>query len=66
MMHGAGVLVPMAIEGGLLDEMMIHQVPVLLGDGRRLFASGNGQPELERLRVLEGDGVTHMHYRVRK
>ena len=66
MMHGAGVLVPMAIEAGLLDEMMIHQVPVMLGDGRRLFAGGSGQPELERLRVLEGDGVTHLHYRVRR
>ena len=66
MMHGASVLVPMAIEDGLLDEIMIHQVPVMLGDGRRLFAGGSGQPELERLRVLEGDGVTHLHYRVRK
>jgi dihydrofolate reductase len=66
MMHGAGVLVPMAIEGGLLDEMMIHQVPVLLGDGRRLFADGHGQPDLQRLRVLEGDGVTHLHYKIRK
>lgn len=65
MMHGAGVLVPMAIRAGLLDEMMLHQVPVLLGDGRRLFAGSAGQPELERLRVLEGDGVTHLHYRVR-
>ena len=65
MMHGAGVLVPMAIKAGLLDEMMIHQVPVLLGDGRRLFAGSAGQPELERIRTLEGDGVTHLHYRVR-
>jgi hypothetical protein len=38
----------------------------MLGDGRRLFAGGSGQPELERLRVLEGDGVTHLHYRVRR
>ncbi len=65
MMHGAGILVPMAIKAGLLDEIMIHQVPVLLGDGRRIFAGFAGQPELERLRVLEGDGVTHLHYRVR-
>lgn len=65
MMHGAGILVPMAIKGRLLDEIMIHQVPVLLGDGRRLFSGSAGQPELERLRVLEGDGVTHLHYRVR-
>ena len=45
-MHGAGVLVPMASEAGLLDEMMIHQVPVLLGDGRRVFASGYCLPVL--------------------
>ena len=66
MMHGASLLVPMAIEANLLDEMMIHQVPLLLGDGRRLFTGFAGQPELERLRVLEGEGVTHLHYRVRK
>ena len=38
-----------------------------LGQGRRLF--DNLAPEhieLERTRVLEGDGVTHMHYRVRR
>ena len=65
MMHGAGVLVPMAIKAGLLDELMIHTVPLLLGDGRRLFADGVGQPQLEQLRVLQGDGVTHLHYSVR-
>ena len=65
MMHGASVLVPMAIEAGMLDEIMIHQVLVMLGDGRRLFAGSAGQRELERIRVLEGDGVTHLHYRVR-
>jgi dihydrofolate reductase len=64
MMHGAGILVPMAIAGGLLDEIMMHQVPVMLGDGRRLFAGSAGHPELERIRVLEGEGVTHLHYRV--
>jgi dihydrofolate reductase len=67
MMHGGKTLVPMAIRAGLLDEMVIHQVPVLLGDGTRLFDGlGFGQRELERLRVLEGDGVTHLHYRVRR
>jgi dihydrofolate reductase len=65
MMRGARVLVPMATRAGLLDQMMIHQVPVLLGDGRRLFTASAGQPELEHLRVLEGDGATHLHYRAR-
>jgi dihydrofolate reductase len=26
-----------ALEAGVLDELQIHQVPVLLGRGRRLF-----------------------------
>lgn len=67
MMHGGGTLVPMAIEAGLLDELMLHQMPFLLGEGTRLFDTlGFGLRNLERLRVLEGEGVTHLHYRVRK
>jgi hypothetical protein len=39
---------------------------VLLGGGRRLFDHiGVQQRELERIRVLEGDGVTHLHFRIR-
>ena len=40
---------------------------MLLGQGRRLF--DNLAPEhieLERIRVLEGPGVTHLRYRVRR
>jgi hypothetical protein len=38
------------------------------GDGRRLFERlGIEQLELDRIRVLEGEGgVTHLHYRVRR
>jgi hypothetical protein len=45
-----------------------HVVPVLFGQGRRLFEGlAAEQIELERTRVLEGEGgVTHMHYRVRR
>jgi hypothetical protein len=44
-----------------------HLIPVLLGQGRRLFDHlGSEHIELERTRLLEGDGGTHMHYRVRR
>ncbi|OEO31993.1 hypothetical protein VW23_013655 [Devosia insulae DS-56] len=67
MMHGGGTLVPMALKAGLLDELMLHQVRFLLGEGTRLFDGlGFGLRQLERLRVLDGEGVTHLHYRVRK
>ncbi|HTN23914.1 MAG TPA: dihydrofolate reductase family protein [Solirubrobacteraceae bacterium] len=66
LVHGAGVA-QLALAAGVLDELEIHLVPVLLGQGRRLFDHlGPEHVELERTRVLEGDGVTHMHYRVRR
>jgi len=67
LVHGAGVA-QLALAAGVLDELEISVVPVLLGQGRRLF--GDLAPEhieLERTRVIEGEaGVTHMHYRVRR
>ena len=64
LVHGAATA-QLALAAGVLDELEIHLVPVLLGGGRRLFANlGPEHVELERTRVLEGDGVTHLHYRV--
>jgi dihydrofolate reductase len=66
LVHGAGVA-QLAIAAAVLDELELHVVPVLFGQGRRLFENmPAGQIELERTRILEGDdGVTHMRYRVR-
>jgi dihydrofolate reductase len=65
LVHGAGVA-QLALAAGVLDELELHLVPVLFGQGRRLFEGLDAeQIELERTRILEGDGgVTHMHYRV--
>ena len=65
MVHGSSITQRM-LALGLLDELEIHLVPVLLGDGIRLFEHlGTAPRELERTRVLEGEGgVTHLHYRV--
>lgn len=67
LVHGAGVVAARAITGGLLDELEISLVPLLFGEGRPLFEHlGLDLRELERTRVLEGDGgVTHLHYRLR-
>jgi dihydrofolate reductase len=67
LVHGAGVT-RLALGAGVLDELELHVIPVLFGQGRRLFEGlAAEQIELERTRVLEGeDGVTHMHYRVRR
>jgi hypothetical protein len=57
-----------ALAAGVLDELELHVIPVLFGAGRRLFEGLPAeQIELERTRVLVGDGgVTHLHYRVRR
>ena len=67
LVHGAGIA-QRALAAGLLDELELHIVPVLFGQGRRLFEGmAPEQIELERSRVLEGEGgVTHMHYRVKR
>jgi dihydrofolate reductase len=67
LVHGAGTA-QLALAAGVLDELELHVVPVLLGQGRRLFENlAPEHVELERTRILEGeDGVTHMHYRVQR
>jgi dihydrofolate reductase len=67
LVHGAAVA-QLALAAGLLDELELHVVPVLFGQGRRLFEDlAAEQIELERTRILEGEGgVTHMHYRVQR
>ena len=66
-MHGVGTA-RLALAAGVLDELELHLIPVLFGQGRRLFGERDAeQIELERTRVLEGEGgVTHVHYRVRR
>ncbi|MGW7537677.1 dihydrofolate reductase family protein [Amycolatopsis sp. NPDC054798] len=64
LVHGAGAAQAL-LAADQLDEIELHLVPVLLGEGRRLFEpTGLGHVELEPVRRLEGRGVTHLRYRV--
>jgi dihydrofolate reductase len=67
LVHGAGTA-QLALAADVLDELELHVIPVLFGQGRRLFEGlAPEQIELERTRILEGEaGVTHMHYRVQR
>ncbi len=63
----AASIVQQCIRAGLLDEIHIDLVPVLLGDGVRLFDHLGTEPiELESTRVIEAPGVTHLTFRVVK
>lgn len=55
------------LKAGLLDEIAIDLVPVLLGEGVRLFEHLGIEPvELEIGSVIQAPGVTHLRYRVVK
>ena len=64
---GAASIAQQCIRAGLLDEITVNLVPVLLGDGVRLFEHLGPAPiELESTGVIEGSGVTHLTFRVMK
>jgi hypothetical protein len=48
----------------VLDELQIHQIPVLLGRGRRMFDELPSLLELEIVRLLDTPEATHIRYRV--
>jgi dihydrofolate reductase len=64
LVHGA-YTAQRALEAGLLDELQIHQIPVLFGGGRRLFELLPSSVELEIVRVIDTPAATHIRYRVR-
>jgi dihydrofolate reductase len=62
-----GTIAAQVIQAGLLEEVHVDFVPVLLGDGIPLFADLKTAPvQLEGpTSVVEGNGVTHLAYKVR-
>lgn len=73
MVHGAGAAQAL-LRAGQLDELELHFVPVLLGQGRRLFDHLPAEHiELEPVRRLAdphiadpAQRVTHLRYRIRR
>jgi dihydrofolate reductase len=63
LVHGA-YTAHTAIVAGVLDELQIHQVPVLCGGGRRLFELMPARVELEIAGVIDTPEATHIRYRI--
>ena len=59
---GGGETIQETIRAGLLDEILVNQVPVILGAGVRLFEGIPASVKVEQTRVVEGDGVAHLLY----
>lgn len=63
LVHGA-YTAQTALEADVLDELQVHQVPVLFGSGRRLFDMLPTRVELEIVRVIDTPEATHIRYRI--
>jgi dihydrofolate reductase len=62
-----GNIAGQAFQAGLIDEVRIDLVPVVLGAGVRYFGDYGGSPFLlDDPQIVQGDLVTHLHYRLRK
>src|ERR1700694_2204073 len=65
-LRGGAQAIQTYMAAGLLDELELPVVPVLLGDGERLFGNlGDAEPQLEQVRAVDAPSVTHVKYRVR-
>jgi len=62
----AGNVGGQALAAGLVDEVSVDLVPVVLGAGVRFFGDYAGATLLlDDPEVVQGDRVTHLHYRLR-
>ena len=62
---GGAETIQECLRAGLLDELLINQVPVILGDGERLLDGIPPSVKLRQTRVVEGPDAAHLFYSVR-
>ena len=59
-------LVRQCLDAGLLDELQVNVVPIVMGEGRPYFDGIERYVHLGDPEVIEGSGVTHLRYKVRR
>ena len=61
---GGASVAQQALDAGLLEELLIHVAPQLLGGGVRLFEAASNEVKVELADVQSSPAVTHLTYRV--
>jgi dihydrofolate reductase len=62
---GGANVITQYLQAGLLDEIQIHVIPILLGNGGRLFQNLNPAGiELKRTRSIDTPRATHLRFSV--
>ena len=62
LLAGGVSIAQQALAAGLVDEVVAHITPVLLGRGIPLF--GTGQANLRCVETIQGEGAVHLRYEV--
>jgi dihydrofolate reductase len=61
---GGAEIINELLKNDLIDELIISVIPVLLGDGTRLFKDGRPEQQLELMTAKTFDtGLTQLHYK---
>jgi len=63
LLAGGASIAQQALAAGLIDEVVLHVAPVLLGRGVRLF--GAAQADLRCIETIHGEGAVHLRYETR-
>jgi dihydrofolate reductase len=63
LLAGGVSIAQQALAAGLVDEVVLHVVPVLLGRGVKLF--GTVQVDLRCMETIHGEGAVHLRYETR-
>lgn len=63
---GGAQMAQQFIGAGLVDEISVHLVPVLFGDGTRTFGELAAHLPLELISTMPTPAATHLRYRVRR
>jgi dihydrofolate reductase len=62
LLAGGVSIAQQALAAGLVDEVVLHVVPKLVGRGVRLFEGG--EVDLRCVETIEGEGAVHLRYEV--
>lgn len=61
---GGGQIVKLLMERNLIDEYIISVIPVVLGDGKRLFLGGTPKIDIELIKTEQFEtGLVQLHYK---
>ena len=63
LLAGGVSIAQQALAAGLVDEVLLHVAPVLIGRGMRLFDTA--RVDLRCIEAVHGEGAVHLRYEVR-